>query len=50
MHSMTPPIPDDQRQRVQPIVDALLEQLRQRTQALTSEIGFPFDFHPEAAE
>jgi hypothetical protein len=43
-------IPDDQRQRIQPIVDALLEQLRLRTQALTTETGFPFDFDPEVAE
>lgn len=47
---MPPPISDDQRQRVQPIVDALLEQLRQRTQALTAETGFPFEFDPEAGE
>jgi len=43
-------IPDDQRHRIQPIVDTLLDQLRQRTQALTSETGFPFEFDPEAAE
>jgi hypothetical protein len=44
------PIPDDQRVRVQPIVDTLLEQLRQQTQLLTAETGFPFEFDPEAAE
>src|SRR5215469_9898426 len=44
------PIPDDQRVRVQLIVDTLLEQLRQQTQLLTTETGFPFEFDPEAAE
>jgi hypothetical protein len=44
------PIPDDQRARVQPIVDTLLEKLRQQTQALTAETGFPFEFDPEAGE
>ena len=43
-------IPDSQRERIQPIVDSLLEQLRQRTQALTAETGFPFEFNPEAGE
>ena len=44
------PIPEDQRARVQPVVDALLEQLRQQTQSLTADTGFPFEFDPEAGE
>jgi len=45
---MPAPIPNDQRERIQPVVDALLAELRQRTQALTAETDLPLEFQPEA--
>jgi len=48
--SATPAIPGPQLERIQPVVDALLAALRERTQALTAAIGLPMEFDPEAGE
>ncbi len=42
------PIPDEQLQRIQPVVDKLLADLRQRTKTLTPEIDLPLQYQPEA--
>jgi len=42
------PIPDEQLQRIQPILNALLADLRQRTQTLTPDIDLALQYHPEA--
>jgi hypothetical protein len=48
--SITPPIPSQQLERIQPVVDALLAVLRERTQALTADIALPMEFDPEAGK
>jgi len=40
-------IPDEQRQKIEPILDTLLEQLHERTQALTGETDLALQFEPE---
>lgn len=47
---MTAPIPPEQLQRIQPVLDAVLTQLRQQTERLTPLIGLAVEYHPEAAE
>lgn len=46
---MPPPIPNEQLQRIQPVVDALLADLRLRTQTLTPEVDLALQYQPEAA-
>ena len=48
--SVTPAIPGQQLERIQPVVDALLAALRKRTEALTADIALPMEFDPEAGE
>lgn len=47
---MPSPIPADQLQRIQPVVDALLADLRLRTQALTPDVELSVHYDPEEAE
>jgi len=44
---MSPAIPPDQLERIRPVLDALLEQLRQHTQILTAEAVLPLRYEPE---
>jgi len=45
---MPRPIPAEQLERIQPILDALLADLRQRTQTLTPDVDLPLQYQPEA--